>query len=85
LRSLGCSAVFADQPSEDAPAVDPGSDVDSVAGLVKRRSLIQRLVRRVAVVMPRVLGHDLAQMLFAENQQLIETLAAQNGPGSGKA
>ncbi len=67
LRSLGCSAVFADQPSDDAPALDPGSDVDSVARLVKRRSLMQRLVRPVAVVMPRVLGQDLAEVLLAEN------------------
>jgi hypothetical protein len=61
-----------------AAALDPGSDVYSVAGLVKRRSLMQRLVRPVAVVMPRVLGHDLAQMLLAE-KHLIETLSYDPG------
>ena len=38
---------------------------------------MQRLVRPVAVVMPRVLVQDLAEMLLAENHRLIETLAAQ--------
>jgi hypothetical protein len=33
-------------------------------------------VRPVAVVMPLVLGQDLPEMLFAENQHVIEALAA---------
>jgi len=35
------------------------------------RVLVQR---PLAVVMPRVLGQDLPEMLFAENQHVIETL-----------
>lgn len=31
LRSLGCPAIFADQPSGGLSALDPGSDVDTVA------------------------------------------------------
>ena len=31
---LGCSAVLADQATENLPALDPGGDVDGVAGLV---------------------------------------------------
>jgi hypothetical protein len=48
-RSLGCSAVLADQAAEDLPALDPGCDIDAAAGL-SRRLLPQALVRTVAVV-----------------------------------
>src|SRR5947207_7898449 len=36
-----------------------------------------RLVRSVAVVVPRVLGQDLPEVLLANNQQVVEALAAQ--------
>ena len=36
-----------------------------------------RLVRSVAVVVPRVLGQDFPEVLLAVDQQVIETLAAQ--------
>jgi hypothetical protein len=77
VRSLGCSAVFADQAAEDLLGLDPGSDMDSVAGFVQRGSLLERLVRPVTVVMPRVLGQDLTEMTLAGNQHVVEALAAK--------
>jgi hypothetical protein len=50
LRWLGCSPVFADQAAYDPAALDPGGHIDGLAGLTQRRSLVQRLVRPVAVV-----------------------------------
>jgi hypothetical protein len=58
------------------PALDPGCGVGGVARFVYRRFLLECLVRPVAVVMPLVLGQDLPEMLFAENQHVIEALAA---------
>jgi hypothetical protein len=34
LRSLGCSPVLADQALDGLPALDPGSQIDRLAGLV---------------------------------------------------
>jgi hypothetical protein len=48
--------------------LDPGGHVDSVAGLVLRGSLVQRLVRPVAVIVLRELGEDLPEMLLTEDQ-----------------
>jgi hypothetical protein len=76
-RSLGCSAVFAYQSADGAPVLDPGGDVNEMAGLVQRRSLLKRLVRPVTVVVPREFGQDLAQVLLAEDQHVIEALPAQ--------
>jgi hypothetical protein len=53
---LGCSAVFADHSAEDLPALDPGGDIDGVAGLTQRGFLLQALVRTVAVIVPGVLA-----------------------------
>ena len=36
-----------------------------------------RLVRSVAVVVPRVLGQNLPDVLLADNQQVVQALAAQ--------
>lgn len=77
MCSLGCSPVFADQATYDPAALDPGSHVDGLAGLVMWSSLVQRLVRPMAVVMPRKLGQDLPEMLPAEDQQVIKALAAK--------
>jgi hypothetical protein len=65
--SLGCSAVFADQVTEDPPAFDPGGDTGSMAGLAQRRFLLPTLVRPVTVIVPGVLGQDLAQVPRAED------------------
>jgi hypothetical protein len=73
---LGRSAVFADQAAEDLPALDPSGDIDGVAGLAQRWFLPQGLVRTVAVVVPGVLGQDAAEMPFAEDQHVIQALAA---------
>jgi hypothetical protein len=73
---LGCSAVFADQTTQELLALDPGGGVDGVAGLRLRRSLPPPLVRTVAVVVPSVLGQDLAEMPLAEDQHVIQALAA---------
>ena len=39
LSSLGCSSVLVDQAVDDVSALDPGSNVGRLAGLVQRRSL----------------------------------------------
>jgi len=78
LRSLGCCpAVFADQAAKDLSALDPGGDIDGAAWLTQRRFLLQALVRTVAVVMLSVLGQDVAQMPLAEDQHVVQALAAQ--------
>jgi hypothetical protein len=77
FRPLCCSAVFADQAAEDLFVLDSGSDVENVAGLAKGRFLLQALVRPVAVIVLGVLGQDLAEMPLAEDQHVIEALAAQ--------
>jgi hypothetical protein len=76
LWSLGRSSVLADQTADDLCAFDPGGHIDSLAGFVLRRSLVQRLVRPVAVIVPRELGQHLSQMLLAEDQHVIQALAA---------
>ena len=77
MRWLCCSPVFADQAAYDPAALDPGGHIDGVAGLTQWRSLVQRLVRPVAVVMPCILSQHLPEMLLAENQQVIKALAAK--------
>lgn len=56
--------------------LDSGSDVEAVAGLAKGRFLLQALVRTVAVVVPGVLGQGPAEMRCAEDQHVIQALAA---------
>jgi hypothetical protein len=51
------------------PTPDPGRDINDVAALVQRGLLLQALVRAVAVVVPCVLGQDLAEMPLAEDQR----------------
>jgi hypothetical protein len=51
------------------PALDPGGDIDRLAGLVQRRSLFPRLVGPTFVVVLRVLGQDLPKVLFTVDQQ----------------
>jgi hypothetical protein len=60
-----------------APALDPGRDIDGVAKLPQRGFLLPPLVRPVAVIVPRVLGQHLPQVLLAENQHVVQALAAQ--------
>ena len=48
--------VLADQAAEDLPALDPGGDVQSAAGLAQRGFLLQPLVRTMPVIVPDVLG-----------------------------
>jgi hypothetical protein len=69
--------VFGDQAAENLLALDPGSDVDDAAGLTERGLLLQCLVRPVAVVVAGVLGQHLPQMPFAEDQHVVQALAAQ--------
>jgi hypothetical protein len=75
LCSLRCSSVRADQAVDDLPALDPGSHIDRFAGLVQRRSLFPRLVRPMLVIVPRVLGQDPPEVLFAVDQQVVQALA----------
>ena len=75
LRSSGCSPVLADQAVDDLPALDPGSHIDRLTGLVQRRSLFPRLVGPMFVVVLRVPGEDLPQVLFAVDQEVVKALA----------
>ena len=59
------------------PAFDPGGHIDRLTGLVQRRSVVPRLVGPVFVVMLRVLGEDLPQVLFAVDQKMVKALAPQ--------
>ena len=56
--------------------LDSGSDVENVARLAKGRFLLQALVRTVAVIVPDVLGQDLAEMRRTEDQDVIQAIAA---------
>jgi hypothetical protein len=51
--------------------------IDGVAGLPQRGFLMPALVRTVAVIVPRVLSEHLRQMLLAEDQHVVQALAAQ--------
>jgi hypothetical protein len=57
--------VFADQAADRLCPLDPDGDVDGLAGLVQRRWLVPRLMRPVAVVVPRVLGQDLPEVRWS--------------------
>ncbi|HEX5299373.1 MAG TPA: hypothetical protein VFW50_20500 [Streptosporangiaceae bacterium] len=69
--------VLADQVTDDTPAFDPGGDIYGVAGLAQRVFLLQPLMRAVLVIVPRVLGQYLPQVLFAGDQQVVQALAAK--------
>jgi len=69
--------VFADQPADDASALDPGGDIDDAAGLALRGFLLQSLVRPMAVIVPRVLGQDAIEVPLAKDQHVIQALAAK--------
>ena len=56
--------------------LDAGGDIDDAAGLVQRGLLLPPLVRPVAVIVPRVLGQHLPQVPPAEDQHVIQALAA---------
>jgi hypothetical protein len=75
------AAVFTDQSTDDAPALDPGCDIGHAAGLAQRRPCC-RLVRPVPVVVPRVLGQHPSQVLLAEDQHMVQALAAQRADRS---
>ena len=77
LCSSGCSPILVNRPVDDLPAPDPAGDVDRVAGLMQRRSLLARLVRAMFVVMPRVLGEDPPEVSFAVDQQVVKALMPQ--------
>jgi len=68
--------VFADQAADGPSPLDPGSEIDGVAGLVQWRPLLSCLVRPVAVVVPGVLAQDVAEVPLAEDQDVVEALAA---------
>jgi hypothetical protein len=77
LGSLACSSVFADQAAYGLPALDPGSNIDRLTGLVQRRSLVSRLMRPVVVVVLGILNQDPSEVLSALDQQVVQALAAQ--------
>jgi hypothetical protein len=57
------------------PTLDPGSDIDDTAKLAQRELLLQALGRPMAVIVRRVLGQDMAQVPFAEDQYVVQALA----------
>jgi hypothetical protein len=59
------------------PALDPGSDIGGLAGLPLRGFLLQGLVRTMPVIVPGVLGQDLAEMPLTEDQHVVQALAAE--------
>ena len=75
--ALGGSSVLADQSADGLPALDPGSDVDGLAGFAQRRSLLKCLMGPVAVIVPDVFIQDIPQVLLADDQQVVHALAAQ--------
>ena len=80
-RSLGRSAVLGDEAVQNLPTLDPGGDVDGLAGLPLRGLLLKGLVRPVAVIVPGVFGQDLAEMPLTEDQHVIQALSAQRAHG----
>ena len=52
---LGRSAVLGYQAVQDLPALNPGGDVNGLAGLPLRELLLRGLVRPMAVIVPGVL------------------------------
>jgi hypothetical protein len=75
LCSSGRSPILVNRPVDDLPAPDPAGDVDRLARLMQRRSLLARLVRAMFVIMPRVLGEDPPEVSFTVDQQVVEALA----------
>jgi hypothetical protein len=69
-----------DQAAEDLPALDPGGDIHCVAGSA-RRCLLQALVGTMAVIVAGELGQHLAEMPFAEDQQVIQALPPERAYG----
>jgi hypothetical protein len=74
---LGGPSVLTDQSADGLPALDPGRDIDGVAGFTERGSLLKRLMGPVAVVVSAVLVQDSAQVLLAGDQQVVQALSAQ--------
>ena len=66
-RSLGRSAVFADQATEDLPSLDPGGDIGRLAGPPLRRLLPQPLVWTMAVIVAAVFCQYAAEVPLAED------------------
>jgi hypothetical protein len=77
LRSLGRSSVFADGAADGLSALDPGSDVDGLAGFALQGPLMPRLVRPVAIAVLRVLGQGLPEVLLPDKRLVVQALAAQ--------
>jgi hypothetical protein len=73
-RSRGL--VFVDEAAQDRSSLDPpAGKVDEWGGnpwVVVRRPLPQALVRPMVVVMERVLGQDLLQMSWPEDQDPVQ-------------
>jgi hypothetical protein len=73
---LGCSAVFADQAAEELRALYPGTEIGGPAGR-PRRFFPQALMPPVLVVVAGEFAQDLAEMSLAEDQDVVQALAAE--------
>jgi len=62
-----------DQAAENLYRLNPGGEIGSSAGSL-RRCLLQALVRPMAVVMAGEVGQYLPQMLVAQDQHVIQAL-----------
>jgi hypothetical protein len=76
--SLSCSPVLADQAAENLTALDPGSDIDGAARLL-RRILPQDLMRAMVGLVAGELRQDRSEMPFAEDQDGIQALTDLHG------
>ena len=59
------------------PVLDRGGDIDGVGGLAQRGFLLPALGRPGTVVVPGVLGQDVAEKPFAEDQHVGKALGAK--------
>jgi hypothetical protein len=76
ISGLGCGLVVVDHAAEDWSTSDHAVDRLGDRCLRAWRTQLQRAMRPLPVVVPRVLGEDAAQVSLAEDQHLIGDLGA---------
>jgi hypothetical protein len=79
--SLGCSPVFGDQAAENLPVLDPGGDVGGSGGRpVEVLAAGSDAVGGRKVVAGELAEH-LAEVVLAEDQDVVQALAAERLSG----
>lgn len=69
--------VFVDGAGQERSSHDGRGQVDHDVGVVARGTLLSPLVGRMIVVVRLIGGQDLAEVALAEDELLVEALAAQ--------